>query len=296
MVKYAANSMWEEITSELKSNIERFDVSDFKSSKINNRISLYNCETHGYFFFKTLIYLFCKVFTDDQLKRLNKVKNRNLGKPVTINFNGDEICMDYLQSLSEVIFLESCLENIKSVMEIGAGYGRTCHTVLSLFSNIEKYIIIDLPEIIEISKKYLASTLDPVDFSKIIFIENNQIPKDLRSDLAINIDSMQEMSADVAKEYLHLINASSNCFYSKNTLGKFSPEILNIQQTEKTKSALDSGLITNIFNIFSPAELEKQYIKFIEVFSPAPNWAISKSAPVFPWSHYYQALYTKKNS
>ena len=44
-----------------------------------------------------------------------------------------------------------------SVLEIGAGYGRTCHGLLSNL-HINEYTIIDLENMLEHSKEYLKSS------------------------------------------------------------------------------------------------------------------------------------------
>ena len=46
-----------------------------------------------------------------------------------------------------------------TILEIGAGYGRTAHAILNTFK-INKYFIIDLNTNLQLAKKYLNKILD----------------------------------------------------------------------------------------------------------------------------------------
>ena len=105
----------------------------------------------------------------------------NLGNPPTINFMDREISLDYLLSIEECNFCEDKLNQSRIICEIGAGFGRSCHSILSLF-DVEEYIIIDLPEMIELSKTYLSAVLNINQFKKIKFIDANNF------ELLSNID------------------------------------------------------------------------------------------------------------
>ena len=115
--------------------------------------------------------------------------------------------LDYLLSLEEVLFLKDTLQEVYSILEVGPGYGRTCHSILSIFENVQEYVVIDLKEMLNISRQYLKRVLDQKDFEKITFVdvdslhENNKI-----FDLVINIDSMQEMDGKVVQNYLDFID------------------------------------------------------------------------------------------
>ena len=65
--------------------------------------------------------------------------------------------MESYTSIEEIKFLSSgmSLSSVKSVVEIGGGYGRTAFALLKLNENIEKYQIIDLPETFEFCSKFL---------------------------------------------------------------------------------------------------------------------------------------------
>ena len=55
------------------------------------------------------------------------------------------------------MFLEANipLSEVHDVLEIGAGFGRTAQALVSLCDNLESYTIIDLPEVLTLSREYL---------------------------------------------------------------------------------------------------------------------------------------------
>ena len=62
----------------------------------------------------------------------------------------------YYSIMGDIERLHGSLDD-KIVVEIGSGYGAQS-LMLKSFYNIKKYIIIDLPEVIELNKKYLAES------------------------------------------------------------------------------------------------------------------------------------------
>ena len=110
--------------------------------------------------------------------------------------------------ISEYIFLTKHLDSkmIRNVVEIGAGFGRSCHELLNLIESIDEYVIIDLPEIINLSSTYLKKVI-PNHFHKIKFVENTneELIETLKPDLVINVDSFQEMPVDVIDNYIKIM-------------------------------------------------------------------------------------------
>lgn len=194
-------------------------------------------------------------------------------------------------SLEEVLFMKSCLEKGGTILEIGAGYGRTCHTILSLFPNIQEYRIVDFQQMLELSSAYLES-VSAENYKKIKFISVDSLREE-PVDLVINIDSMQEMSPGAVRLYLDYINSNSLNFYCKNTVAKFCPSLCGWEESENSRIALESGLLRDRINIFSPQELDAAKNHFLEIFSPGNHWGIKSHSASLPWSHYYQALFSK---
>ena len=124
------------------------------------------------------------------------------------------------------------LQNIKSILEIGAGSGRTSQAIMTFNQNL-RYIISDIPPAIFISYtrlkktfpdkkiKYLfnykneKSLMDEINNNDISFIFPHQM-KDIQNkyiDLTLAIDCIHEMDKKTIKNYFHKINKFSNLFY-----------------------------------------------------------------------------------
>ena len=194
---------------------------------------------------------------------LPKIKYQNLGSPPTIRFEGFDVSLDYLLGLEEFAFCSDVLIKSDRVCEIGAGFGRTCHTLLSL-TNIDNYTIIDLPEVLALSKAYLSQALDEEEFKKITFLCADSCKSIENFDLVINIDSLQEMPNEVGTAYLELIADKAQYFFTKNVMGKYSPSDIDLEISNQTQfeSAMQMGLMTdklNLFDTVSRAEAVKIY-------------------------------------
>ena len=288
---FTKSTLWDLIFE--SESFKSIDINTFKNDGANSKITQYSHKTHGIFFFKNLIYQMAKQFDESELALLNNVPNRDTGGGLTISYKQILLDLDYLLALEEAIFLQDKLKTVNSVLEIGAGYGRTCHTILSLFPNITRYDIIDLPQMLGLSNLYLKTVATEANFSKINFIPVGEIGEE-KYDLVINIDSMQEMDQKTVESYLQYINNYGEAFYTKNTVGKFEPSLCGWEESEGSKLALQSGILRDVVNIFCPVELKKAQEKFIQKFSPGENWVVEKQADTMPWSHLYQTLFSKK--
>jgi len=95
----------------------------------------------------------------------NKIEEPSFGNPAFVTIDGHRITQDLLNSLVESITVMKELPRLSSVIEIGAGGGRTAHAFLSLNHGL-KYTIVDIPPALYISQQYLSSQFSG---SKIIF-------------------------------------------------------------------------------------------------------------------------------
>jgi len=286
------SSLWDSI---LDSDcFKKINIDQFKDEGINFRIAQYNYKTHGLLFLKNILFNMAESFGKEFLL-LDRIPNRDVGKGVSINYAGITVDLDYLLAIGEIIFLKKKLKKITSILEIGAGYGRTCHSILSLFPNIKFYHIVDLPEMIALSSAYLKKVSNEENFSKVQFVSTNDL-FDQEYDLIININSMQEMNPETVEAYLLFIDENAHAFYTKNTVGKFTPAELGFERTKASELAMSSGILRDIVNIFCPKDLKKAQKNFLHKFSPGKTWLVEKEATTEPWSHYYQALYVKNIS
>lgn len=160
-------------------------------------------------------------------KELAKLSEPLEGSPPAVNFEGRLISQDLANSLLEwdVIHKHTPPKSIKSVLEIGAGYGRSAYVWLQL-GELDKYVIVDIPPALYISQTYLSSQFpskkvfkyrDFKSFAKVeaeynqadlVFLMPWQIemlPKK-SFDLIYAVDSLSEMNPDLLVFYFKLID------------------------------------------------------------------------------------------
>jgi hypothetical protein len=128
MNKFNNSPLWKSyFNSEIFTN---FNIETFKSEGANNKIAQYNPKTHSILFLKSILFKMALEIPFKYLKLLNKIKNRDLGGGINIKYKKINCDLDYLLAINEFIFLEDLLQETNTILEIGAGYGRTCHTFL----------------------------------------------------------------------------------------------------------------------------------------------------------------------
>lgn len=270
------------------------NFSNFKSSEINYRIALCDPKRNGLRYLKTLIYSLASRLSEKSLKKLLNIKNRDIGRPIAVKYRSLDICLDYLQAVMELEFLEENMEieNIK-ILEVGAGYGRTCHALLSNFQ-IKSYTIVELCNY-QLIQKYLKEVLESSTFEKVCFFKYPNIPLE-NFDLVINIDSFGEMPVSAVKKYLAFIDEYCFGFYTKNTVGKYLEKELDDHWRGEAlvKKALKSGLLQEIINPFDESEIRRKSRDFLRIYQPGSRWnCIAHSWPQ-SWPHYWQSLYKKE--
>jgi hypothetical protein len=185
------------------------------------------------------------------------------------------------------------LNKIVNIVEVGGGFGRTAHTLLKLHPSIKKYTIIDLPKILEVSNKYLQKVL-PSEIKKINFIsvyDLNKLEK-IKVDLAINIDSFQEMPEQTIYKFLHNLFAKANYAYIKNPVCKYNPKLLGIESPKKF-DIFSLGLMKQVRNIYDETELIKMRKIFNKKYCPSKMHKILDAKPCNLYSYYQNVLYKK---
>ena len=293
--QYAQSDLWKQINQTALSEVALRDLCDFKSNRVNFRIALWDPQTNGMRYLKTLLYVLASNTSEVNWRRLKKVNNRHIGQPITVTVAGEAVCMDYLQAVHELDFVESRLSlDAARILEIGAGYGRTCHTFLSA-SSVAQYTIVDLENCLHLSREYLRAVLDPSSFSKVRFLPAQELPS-LASegfDLGINIDSFAEMDLSVVKAYLEFIRTHCDFVYVKNPTGKYLNKSLdNHSQGEgAVQLALSMGPLHDIIEIFDSQSVHQQVSNFLRAYQPGPEWTCLADGWALPWSYYWQALY-----
>lgn len=131
------------------------------------------------------------------------------GNPISVVFNGRNVTFDLGMSLYEYWLLSEYIDfsNLKTIHEIGAGYGRTAYVISKLHPEI-KYRIFDIEPSLGITKRYLSGLLPS---SNLEF----DTPENLSGecDLLLGIDCFHEMTKEAVDSYFDYSEKSSKYLY-----------------------------------------------------------------------------------
>ena len=153
-------------------------------------------------------------FSDNQWADF--LKNDSLGNPNVAEYVlGDKYLtaspttLRYVKVLSDILSLFDT-DNIKSISEVGGGYGGQCHVVMQMFPRIT-YNLIDLPEVLALAEKYL----NRLNHSKqdIRYFDGTHFYSDLHADLFISNYAFSELSKPVQDIYIDKIILNSKAGY-----------------------------------------------------------------------------------
>lgn len=276
---------------------EAIDLAGFKSGNLNFKLTLWDPKHNGMRYLKALTYCLGARLRPADRERLRRISHRDVGDPITVCYEGEQICMDYLRAVLEVDFIASAIDLTgKRIVEIGAGYGRTCHAIMSNL-DVAGYHIIERDATLRLARAYLREVLDDEQFGKITFHsvtdEGNAFPRD--ADLAINIDSFAVMPPDTVRGYLSLIDERCDYFYVNGPVGKYQDKDLDnhAQGAEQVAMAMRSGLLRDVLDIYDSQAVAEHSAAFLAAYLPGPRWECAAAAATSVWSHYWQAVYRK---
>ena len=299
---YKSSELWKSILQNNKDKFHQDNLDNFrKIGNINKRLSSWDPMDNSTRYFKTLLMHFCskldKKFYDSNLQfgaTLDNISEQNVGNPITVKYLGRDISLDYALCLEEILFLSDTLGAQTKILEIGAGFGRTCHSFLSIFNNIEEYIICDLPEMLNLSSSYLNSVLPEALFEKITFLENDKIGEVGKINLVVNINSFQEMRREVIESYLSVIANTSDFLFCKNPTGKYDPKAINleIKNIQEFEFAMELGLCNEVVDIFDTEDLELASRNYIKNYQPT-NFQVKKHEKSELWAQHHSVLYQR---
>lgn len=192
-------------------------------------------ESLSYNFLTCLLWNF--VLRNDPDRLLQRLDEPLEGNPPRLRLGGRLISQDLANSVLEYYSIRSGSRNetIGSVMELGAGYGRTAFVFLSLIPGL-KYIVVDIPPALYISERYLTSQFpnkpahrfrefhsyheiqESFERAELVFLLPHQLDllPDKVVDLFINISSLHEMRMDQIIHYFACIDRlARKWFYFK---------------------------------------------------------------------------------
>jgi hypothetical protein len=277
--------------------------------------------------FKSFLQVVAEVTPPSQRVIYRSLKNTGLGNPVTVvpswsteigefediwrdqeDLQNSEtgVNLDYLLAAEEVDFLLNALAKTSDsfpryIVELGAGFGRTAHTLLHTFPNIEHYEILDLPETLALSSKYLSAVLSEELFQKIAFVESSSLDysrwsgaSDRTPELVIQIDGLQEMEKPQINAYFRDLFDKSNFVYLSNPLGKYLPAVagMDFVEPEMVSYVHSLGRCLNLLDPWNFEELTSAIQPYIAAYRPERHQRVagvqSRIRPL-----YYHILYSK---
>jgi putative sugar O-methyltransferase len=226
----------------------------------------------------------------------------SLGNPISVKCGGCDINADYLAAVEEWEFLNDlrAFEGVTTVVEIGAGFGRTCHALLKLCPGIVDYAIVDLEPMLELSRSYLRQAAPEV-FHRIRFVGSGDqaAQAELKPDLAINIDSFQEMPPATIDGYMQRLVVKADRFYCKNAVGKYLPESVGLADPNPAgqSDVFALGYCTNVIDVFNADHLSEARALYLAAYRPRTDddrfvVAGSKAMELFPY--FLHALYVRR--
>lgn len=174
----------------------------------------------------------------DPARRVDVLTEPVEGNPFPVTYEGKQISQDLSNSFLEyraIMDAKIATNAIQTVMELGAGYGRTAYVFLKLNPNI-RYIVVDIPPALYLSERYLSSQFadrrifkfrsfknyksiaEEFEQAQIAFLLPHQLEllPDKSVNLFINISSLHEMLPPQVSYYLNQIDRlTQGYFYMK---------------------------------------------------------------------------------
>lgn len=285
---------WNRITREVFQNINDDFLAGFRRpGRPSYRFVGWDPREHSSRFFKFLLFTTALKQSPAFFQAYARIQNRDIGDPLTIRCRGCDIDADYLAAVEEWEFLTHtrALDRVRTVVEIGAGFGRTCHTLLTLCPAIQAYYIVDLPPMLALSQAYLARAIPG---APVTFVSSDDLaPLDaLTSDLVINIDSFQEMPPAAITRYMTRVVRRAPRFYCNNPIGKYLPAIVGLPDSPEAREALTLGYCRDVIDIFNDEALEAARETFVTAYCP-PEYRVVASRPMDLFPFYLHVLYTR---
>jgi len=205
-----------------------------EAARKNNKHDLFSRKQSSYYDYITLLlWDFTKKHIDANI--LEGIEEPRIGNPPAIQVEGRLLTQDLLYSAweySSVIEGVGSLGTINSVVELGAGYGRTAHVFLKLKPKI-RYVIADIPPALYVSQKYLSRVFfdrkifkfrefdhydmvrEEIEQSQVVFLMPHQLKllPQKSVDLFLAIDCLHEMVPAQIQYYFNIINGLTKKFY-----------------------------------------------------------------------------------
>lgn len=143
------------------------------------------------------------------------LRNDSIGNPLLAQYNfgdsqviGSPSTLRYIKVLVDILKLFD-VEKIKTVTEVGVGYGGQCRILMNTLP-IERYNLIDLPEVLALTEKFLTALNQTGD---IRYIDGTHLYHDAPCDLFISDYAFSELSKPAQDIYIEKIISKSKAGY-----------------------------------------------------------------------------------
>ena len=139
------------------------------------------------------------------------------GNPISTEIGGHKVTQDLVNSMFEIEAMGIDFTKIKSICEVGAGYGRTAYVLLKRYPHL-KYTIIDIPPALDLAREHLTKEFPNADIS---FLRAPD--KSLGADLYIAISVLTELSKEELADYFKMFG-TGKYLYLKDWKTKKNPD------------------------------------------------------------------------
>jgi SAM-dependent methyltransferase len=152
------------------------------------------------------------VLAHDRLGLMERLTEDGAFGAIAYEIAGRQISRDLLDSILEIDFLNRHLNIVSrpphSVLDIGAGYGRLAHHMLTAIPSLENYLCADaIPESSFVCEYYLRFRGLEGRFKMVPATEIDAALELAHADLAINIHSFSECSLDAVEWWMGRLTA-----------------------------------------------------------------------------------------
>jgi hypothetical protein len=219
-----------------------------------------------------------KLKEDDTLSQLEEPLT---GNPCYVKFQDKRVSQDVLYSVLELHSLKQGCDvvSLDRIYEIGAGSGRTAHTILSLYPSI-KYVIVDIAPALYVSQTYLSDVFPDKKIMKFrAFGDFKEVEEEYRaSDVVFLTPDQLRMLPE---------QGESSLFMAINCFTEFSNESVNgyLKEADRLSRYV-------YFNTWKRARLAKDlFYTDTDSFKPIESWKEVYKRPYTISPDFFEAFY-----
>jgi putative sugar O-methyltransferase len=274
----------------------------------NGRLAHWEPSESSLRWFSSYLMMAAQTTPIDERQLFDAFQETDLGQPVsaavkywTEEKSPQRVNLDYLYSAEELGFLTrhwpTAQDACESIVEVGAGFGRTAHAVLCAWPSVRRYTIVDLHETLRLSSTYLSRVLPDDLFGRLHFVdagetENVQRVLERPIDLALQVDGLQEMTGEVIDAYFNGIFAVSRWCYFSTPVGKYRPESAGLPPVDPVRLAeiMALGRCRTIIDPWNETSMVQAREDCLEQYRPR-NSVVVAANPSRLRPHYLHALY-----